>query len=630
MGAAESILATVTRTARKRLGGMRPVRRPLVQYQGRPLDYIGEVLQAEVWETQAEICRLLYQPPYRVLARACHKVGKSWLAAALINYHYDCYDPSLTITTAPTKEAVKDQLWREVRIMRTRVGRTGFTGPTAPQLWSSVDHWAKGYTTSKGESFQGRHQEHVLYIIDEGVGVQAWVYDVIRSMFKPDGKHHLLVIGNPTDTASQMYAEEFAEDADGSPGYHVVQMSAMDHPNLAAELRGETPPFPAAVSLAQWEDWLAVWCEPIPADEALATDICWPPERRDDERRLPGGVVRDDALPPQHGITDRGPGFRETERDCRNAGEAETADREDKLAGGALRANRAGPEATARPEPLGCVSRWYRPGPEMEARGLGRWPSAGTWGVWSDAAWIAATKPKEFRPRLDVLPVIGCDVARYGDDFTAIHVRHGGTSLHHERHNGWSEVRTAARLLEMANEYAAWLNEVRQRHSPTMAPALAKSIPMNVDDAPVGGGVVDLVRAQGYFVRPVIAQQNAVRPDMYPNARSELWFNTAALAKRGMIDLSPLKAADLRRMRTQAMAPTWEPNASGQRCVEEKAKTKDRLGIGSPDDLDALNLAYYQGAATTPTVISEPSRGVQPQAEGGWTKRGWFGSEKRE
>ena len=39
------------------------------------------------------------------------------------------------------------------------------------------------------------------------------------------------------------------------------------------------------------------------------------------------------------------------------------------------------------------------------------------------------------------------------------------------------------------------------------------------------------------------------------------------------------------------MTPTWKVNSQGQRAVEPKADTKRRLGR-SPDDMDALNLAY--------------------------------------
>jgi hypothetical protein len=154
---------------------------PFARYQGRPLDDIREVLRQRLWTTQEETVRRLFQPPYKVAVKSCHKVGKSFLSACLICYEYDCYHPSLTLTTAPTKEAVCDQLWREVRILRANAGRGGFRAEATPQLWSAHDHWAKGLTAKSGEAFQGKHksgeafqgkhQLHMLFIIDEAVGV---------------------------------------------------------------------------------------------------------------------------------------------------------------------------------------------------------------------------------------------------------------------------------------------------------------------------------------------------------------------------------------------------------------------------------------------------------------------------
>ena len=59
-------------------------------------------------------------------------------------------------------------------------------------------------------------------------------------------------------------------------------------------------------------------------------------------------------------------------------------------------------------------------------------------GVWSEALWEIVTRLNklEIKPHWKVQ--IGCDVARFGDDWTAIHVRRGGCSIHHEAHNGWS------------------------------------------------------------------------------------------------------------------------------------------------------------------------------------------------
>jgi hypothetical protein len=57
------------------------------------------------------------------------------------------------------------------------------------------------------------------------------------------------------------------------------------------------------------------------------------------------------------------------------------------------------------------------------------------------------------------------------------------------------------------------------------------------------------------------------------------------------LSLARLDADTRRELRRQALAPTWEPDNRGRRVVEVKDKTKKRIKR-SPDDMDALNLAY--------------------------------------
>jgi hypothetical protein len=106
--------------------------------------------------------------------------------------------------------------------------------------------------------------------------------------------------------------------------------------------------------------------------------------------------------------------------------------------------------------------RWYRPGPIGQARIFGRRPEQGTYGVWSEALWKAALAGG-LAWEVEDLPQIGADVARFGDDFTESHVRWGPVSTHHESANGWSTVRTAKRLAELADEWAE--RATRQRPS---------------------------------------------------------------------------------------------------------------------------------------------------------------------
>jgi hypothetical protein len=90
-------------------------RQPLTQYQRNPVGYLRKVLGLNPWPVQEAIAQALLEPPYRVAVKAVHSVGKTWLAAALTSWFYDCFPNSAVITTAPTARDVRDLLWTEVR-----------------------------------------------------------------------------------------------------------------------------------------------------------------------------------------------------------------------------------------------------------------------------------------------------------------------------------------------------------------------------------------------------------------------------------------------------------------------------------------------------------------------------------
>jgi hypothetical protein len=319
-------------------------------------------------------------------------------------------------------------------------------------------------------------------------------------------------------------------------------MSALDHPNVKAKLQGRPPPIPNAVTLAQLEQWLRDWCEPVTPGEQKPTDVEWP---------------------------------------------------------------------------IGSA-RYLRPGPIAEARILGRRPSAGVYGIWSEALWAKATSQELPIPRCEI-PQIGCDVARFGDDFTAIHVRCGSVSLHHESMNGWSTTQVAGRLKELARYWAAWFNSLMPA---TQAQLQPQEIAVKIDADGVGGGVVD--QADGYSFVPISGAGRPGRRDDYPNIRSELWFGTARRAEEGRLSLARLPRDVLSRLRMQAMAPSWKLDSAGRRVVEPKAETKQKIGR-SPDDMDGLHLAYFERDFSV-VVLSDEERaqGTDRQRDRGYDERSFF------
>lgn len=244
--------------------------------------------------------------------------------------------------------------------------------------------------------------------------------------------------------------------------------------------------------------------------------------------------------------------------------------------------------------------RRYRPGPIGEARILGLRPSAGTFGVWSEAVWklVDGVGPE---PAVGLLPEIGCDCANYGTDYTVFHVRCGTVSLYHQAVNGWDHFKIGARLLELARDWATWANG---RRDPKASPIDPKTLAIKIDDDATGRAICTYLSTNGQRCVPVNAGGTPMRPDLYPNVRSELWFFAARKAAQGLLHLGRLDVATRQRIESQALAPQWWPDVAGRRVVEDKDTLRDPKRLGrSPDDMDAVNLAYYETQGSIVEVV---------------------------
>lgn len=522
----------------------------LAAYRDRPVHYAVEVLGVKTLTTdQRSILGSLTRKPSKTLVKAGHEVGKTLIAAVAVNWWFDTRVPSVCLTTAPKYSQVKDILWKEVRRLRRNAGLGGFPGPKMPRLETSADHFAVGMTANSAEGFQGHHGPDVLVVFDEAVGVGGEFWEAAHTM-----AHAFLAIFNPTDTTSQAYQEETQSERP----YTVLEMSQLTHPNVKAWLDGSPLPVPCAVKPWELAINLRAWSQPIPPDQARATDVQWPPEWAE------GYIARSGEQP-----------------------------------------------------------QWYRPGPLAEARILGRWPSQGTYGVWSDAAW-QATQAWTAEEALDrarraaatgVLPRVGLDVAVFGDDWTQFHSRCGPVSLDHEGYNGRDTDHTIGKAVQLADRWASWASAIRPAEA---EPVKRSDILFVVDSGGLGGDLPARMRAQGLTVIAINAGTPAANPHDYQNKRSELWFAAAeGRATTGQLCLSVLPADVRRKLKQQAMAPKWKLDAAGRRVVEPKEDTKSELGR-SPDDMDALNLAYYEGGsfeipASVPNPTTQPIADREPR-----------------
>lgn len=245
-------------------------KRDFSKYRERPSTYAREVLKVKWLPKQIEIAEAVMKYP-RVMVRSSNGYGKSFLAGSLINFFFDVRVPSITLTTAPTESSVVDILWKEVRVQRK--GRSGLS-PKAPRMELAPNHYAQGYTAKDAAAFQGRREKDLFIVFDEAIGVPEEFWTAAKAMTtSPD--HRWLVLYNPLDSSSFVYTEETNVES----SWHVIQLNALEHPNIALELDGKPPIVEAGVRLAWVNQAVKDWATRIESHDDVKPvyDVEWPP-----------------------------------------------------------------------------------------------------------------------------------------------------------------------------------------------------------------------------------------------------------------------------------------------------------------------------------------------------------------
>jgi hypothetical protein len=142
---------------------------------------------------------------------------------------------------------------------------------------------------------------------------------------------------------------------------------------------------------------------------------------------------------------------------------------------------------------------------------------------------------------------------------------------------------------------------------------------VKIDSVGIGWGVaghLNRMKREGKHSATIIKVNVGAassRPDRFPRLRDEIWWEIGHnLTEQGGWDLAEIDdktAADLTE-------PKWKPDPRGRVQVEPKVDTKKRLGR-SPDDADALLLAFYAGGVggTWLAALSQMAdSGTEPEA----------------
>lgn len=200
---------------------------------------------------------------------------------------------------------------------------------------------------------------------------------------------------------------------------------------------------------------------------------------------------------------------------------------------------------------------------------------------------VLAAKGRDVAVR-NVWPVWGLDVARFGDDTTALIKRQGNHLLGAPKEwRGLDGAQAAGRIIA---EYQA-------------TPTHEKPREIVVDVIGVGASVYDILRLEGSPVAEItrgcnVSEMPAISETDH-RLRDELWFRGRAwFAERDCvipINLpNPEDNALIEKLIAELVAPTYDFTALGKRKVESKQDLKKR-GLASPNLADAFLLSLAAG-----------------------------------
>ena len=174
---------------------------PFIAYSHGP---DGNAVSIEDW--QREALRALRKNA-RLAIRSGHGVGKTTFLSFVIHWflltHYPCKIP----TTANSQSQLFDVLWSELGIWH-RCMKPEFKQlitMKADRIELAADPAnafgvARTARREQPEALQGFHSENVLFVIDEGSGIDEKIFEVARGAMSTEGSI-TVITGNPTRTS---------------------------------------------------------------------------------------------------------------------------------------------------------------------------------------------------------------------------------------------------------------------------------------------------------------------------------------------------------------------------------------------------------------------------------------------
>ncbi len=243
----------------------------MLGYRDDPVGFWTNILSMKpeyIWPKMVEIAEGI-RDHQLVCVRAGHFVSKTFTMGRVVPWFKICFQPSTIVTTAPSDNLVKNQLWREIHaafagaqvplggkmtslawdVKPSEATLLGME-PADREMWEK--NFAIGFSTSPDSTaehatkMQGWHNDWVLVVIDEACGILPQIWRTAVEALINDEQCKLVAIGNPTDPESEFakacFSSDPAKNEGNKPymsdqGFYVITISGKDTPNYKQNKR---------------------------------------------------------------------------------------------------------------------------------------------------------------------------------------------------------------------------------------------------------------------------------------------------------------------------------------------------------------------------------------------------------
>lgn len=233
------------------------------------------------------------------------------------------------------------------------------------------------------------------------------------------------------------------------------------------------------------------------------------------------------------------------------------------------------------------LRKWGEDNPMYVSKVLGRFPQTATDGL-IPMQWVLDAQTRDLSARAAGGPVeLGIDVGG-GSDRNVIAVRRGPVVRNHLRDQNPDTMQTLGNAMRAIQETGAVRAKIDAVGIGYGASNRAAEIASDTNEPPA-------IRQRAASIVGVSVGLPARNREAYINQRAEGYWALRDRFQSGEIDIDP----DDEDLAAQLVDIRWRPTSRGQVQIESKEEMRKR-GKSSPDDADAVMLAFYDPPVSAP------------------------------